>query len=79
MKKFLIQSILTLLIINNLAQSQKIRPREMGLEIGLFQPGQWNAITDVPGVKVGHETIIRGDNVRTVCRYDIQRATGENL
>ncbi len=65
MKKFLIQSILTLLIINNWAQSQKIRPREMGLEIGLFQPGQWNAITDVNGVKVGHETIIRGDNVRT--------------
>ena len=65
MKKFLIQSILTLLIINNWAQSQKIRPREMGLEIGLFQPGQWNAITDVSGVKVGHETIIRGDNVRT--------------
>ncbi|SVD90040.1 uncharacterized protein METZ01_LOCUS442894, partial [marine metagenome] len=49
MKKFLIQSILTLLIINNWAQSQKIRPREMGLEIGLFQPGQWNAITDVHG------------------------------
>ena len=65
MKKFLIQSILTLLIINNWAQSQKMRPREMGLEIGLFQPGQWNAITDVNGVKVGHETIIRGDNVRT--------------
>ena len=65
MKKFLIQSILTLLIINNWAQSQKIRPREMGLEIGLFQPGQWNAITDVNGVKVGHETIIQGDNVRT--------------
>jgi len=65
MKKFLIHSILTLLIINNWAQTQKIRPREMGLEIGLFQPGQWNAITDVPGVKVGHETIIRGDNVRT--------------
>ena len=65
MKKFLIQSILTLLIINNWAQSQKIRPREMGLEIGLFQTGEWNAITDVNGVKVGHETIIQGDNVRT--------------
>ena len=65
MKKFLIQSILTLLIINNWAQSQKIRPREMGLEIGLFQTGKWNAITDVNGVKVGHETIIQGDNVRT--------------
>ena len=65
MKKFLIHSILTLLIINNWAQSQKIRPREMGLEIGLFQTGKWNAITDVNGVKVGHETIIQGDNVRT--------------
>ena len=65
MKKFLIHSILTLLIINNWAQSQKIRPREMGLEIGLFQTGEWNAITDVNGVKVGHETIIQGDNVRT--------------
>ena len=65
MKKFLIQSILTLLIINNWAQSQKIRPREMGLEIGLFQTGKWNAITDVNRVKVGHETIIQGDNVRT--------------
>ena len=65
MKKFLIQSILTLLIINNWAQSQKIRPREMGLEIGLFQTGKWNAITDVNGVKVGHETIIQGNNVRT--------------
>ena len=65
MKKFLIQAILTFIIINNWAQSQKIRPREMGLEIGLFQTGKWNAITDVYGVKVGHETIIRGDNVRT--------------
>jgi len=65
MKKFLIQSILTLIIINDGLQSQKMRPREMGLEIGLFQTGEWNAITDVNGVKVGHETIIRGDNVRT--------------
>ena len=65
MKKFLIQSILTIIIINDGLQSQKIRPREMGLEIGLFQTGEWNAITDVNGVKVGHETIIRGDNVRT--------------
>ena len=65
MKKFLIQSILTLIIINDGLQSQKIRPREMGLEIGLFQTGEWNAITDVNGVKVGHETIIQGDNVRT--------------
>ena len=65
MKKILIQSILILFVINNWAQSQKLRPRDMGLEIGLFQTGKWNAITDVYGVKVGHETIIRGDKVRT--------------
>ena len=65
MKKILIQSILILFVINNWVQSQKLRPRDMGLEIGLFQTGKWNAITDVSGVKVGHETIIRGDKVRT--------------
>ena len=65
MKKFLIQAILTFIIINNWGQSQKIRPREMGIEIGLFQTGKWNAITDVYGVKVGHETVITGNNVRT--------------
>lgn len=37
----------------------------MGLEIGLFQPGKWNAITDVEGVSVGHETLIISDSVRT--------------
>ena len=28
-------------------------------------PGRWNAITDVPGVEVGYQTIIRGDTART--------------
>ncbi len=45
--------------------AQKNRPRDMGLEIGLFKTGKWNAITDVAGVEVGHETIIQGDSVRT--------------
>ena len=77
MKKILIQSILILFVINNWAQSQKLRPREMGLEIGLFQTGDWNAITDVYGVKVGHETIIRGDKVRTGVTIILPH--GENL
>ena len=77
MKKFLIQSILTLFIINNWAQSQKIRPREMGIEIGLFQTGKWNAITDVYCVKVGHETVITGNNVRTGVTIILPH--GENL
>src|SRR5262249_23708627 len=36
------------------------RARELGIRIGLMQPGKWNAITDVPGVRVGHTTILRG-------------------
>ena len=77
MKKILIQSILILFVITNWVQSQKLRPREMGLEIGLFQTGDWNAITDVYGVKVGHETIIRGDKVRTGVTIILPH--GENL
>ena len=77
MKKILIQSILILFVINSWVKSQKLRPREMGLEIGLFQTGDWNAITDVYGVKVGHETIIRGDKVRTGVTIILPH--GENL
>ncbi len=43
----------------------KPRARDLGLEPGVFSPGPFNAITDVKGVKVGHTTIIEGDNVRT--------------
>jgi D-aminopeptidase len=32
---------------------------------GVMQPGTWNAITDVPGVRVGHVTLRVGDSVRT--------------
>jgi D-aminopeptidase len=39
--------------------------RDHGIAIGVLPPGPLNAITDVPGVKVGHTTIIRGDDVRT--------------
>jgi D-aminopeptidase len=33
--------------------------------VGSFEPGRWNAITDVAGVRVGHATLKRGDDVRT--------------
>ncbi|MDP2984512.1 MAG: P1 family peptidase [Candidatus Latescibacter sp.] len=45
--------------------TKRARAREIGIEVGLMKPGAVNAITDVPGVRVGHTTIIRGDNVRT--------------
>jgi len=57
-------SLIMLLILSALF-GQKTRPRDMGLEIGLFKTGKWNAITDVKGVLVGHETLILGDSVRT--------------
>ena len=37
----------------------------LGLEIGVIPPGKWNAITDLPGVKVGQVTLVEGDSVRT--------------
>lgn len=33
--------------------------------VGILPPGPANAITDVAGVKVGHATVVRGENVRT--------------
>jgi D-aminopeptidase len=38
-----------------------MRAREAGLQIGLLEPGPLDAITDVAGVRVGHETLIAGD------------------
>ncbi len=39
--------------------------REWGFPTGIFTPGPNNAITDVPGVTVGHVTLIEGADVRT--------------
>ncbi|HZW83003.1 MAG TPA: P1 family peptidase [Candidatus Deferrimicrobium sp.] len=37
-----------------------IRARELGLDFGTLPTGKFNAITDVPGVTVGHVSLIRG-------------------
>jgi D-aminopeptidase len=37
------------------------RFRELGLSLGYYKTGPDNAITDVPGVKVGHTTLILGE------------------
>jgi D-aminopeptidase len=47
------------------AEEERPRAREIGLVVGTFEPGPLNAITDVAGVKVGHTTVIRGDDIRT--------------
>ena len=41
------------------------RAREAGIAPGVLSPGRLNAITDVEGVKVGHVTLIEGDDIRT--------------
>jgi D-aminopeptidase len=48
-----------------LLSNERPRARDIGIEIGIFQPGTHNAITDIAGIKVGHRTVIEGDRVRT--------------
>ena len=42
-----------------------MRARDLGIEIGDLEPGPLNAITDVGGIRVGHTTLIEGEDVRT--------------
>jgi len=46
------------------ASAQK-RMRDYGVVTGVMKTGVNNAITDVPGVKVGHVTLKEGDDMRT--------------
>ncbi|MGI8544942.1 MAG: P1 family peptidase [Aridibacter sp.] len=71
LKMNLFVSIILLFVFNstnnaqNNSMSERLRVREMGLKIGVLPTGKLNAITDVDGIRVGHKTIIKGDNVRT--------------
>lgn len=47
------------------AQEERGRVRDFGIQIGILETGQYNAITDVKGVKVGHTTLIEGRDIRT--------------
>lgn len=47
------------------SSEQRPRLREFGIKTGILSPGPLNAITDVPGVKVGQVTLIEGDSIRT--------------
>lgn len=42
------------------AEPPRMRLRELGVELGQYPTGRWNAITDVAGVKVGQVTLNRG-------------------
>ena len=40
-------------------KNDNVRARDLGIIPGYFPSGKWNAITDVPGVKVGHISLIK--------------------
>lgn len=56
-----------LLVVCSFATQAQERPRarDIGLVVGTLPVGKLNAITDVKGVRVGHATVIEGDDVRT--------------
>jgi len=64
MKNFLFLPVLCLIICSNQLYSQNTL-RDYGVKIGVMKTGKNNAITDVPGVKVGHKTLISGEDIRT--------------
>lgn len=47
------------------AADERPRARDIGLVVGAFPTGEFNAITDVGDVTVGHSTIVEGDDIRT--------------
>ncbi len=47
------------------ADETRPRARDIGLVVGTFPTGTLNAIPDVADVKVGHATVIEGDDIRT--------------
>lgn len=62
--KLTVTLLLSTVVFMTFAQEQK-RARDYGIEIGVMKTGKHNAITDVPGVTVGHETLIKEGNIRT--------------
>ncbi|HEU4410869.1 MAG TPA: P1 family peptidase [Polyangiaceae bacterium] len=50
----------------------RVRARELGVSLGRYRTGKYNAITDVEGVRVGHATIIEGSGRRQVGRGPVR-------
>ena len=65
MKRQVLMAVVLVLGMATLTAQQHRTLREWGFPTGIFETGRYNAITDVPGVTVGHVTLIEGDSVRT--------------
>jgi D-aminopeptidase len=69
-RKFLVATLIFIINSAIFAQTDmpsnaRPRARDAGLKIGILPVGAMNSITDVAGVRVGHTTVFRGENVRT--------------
>jgi L-aminopeptidase/D-esterase-like protein len=60
------------------AETAPVRGRDLGIPFAFGGPGKNNAITDVPGVLVGHRTLIEGDSVRTGVTVVMPRGKGDD-
>lgn len=60
------------------ASAGEPRGRDLGIPFAFGVPGRWNAITDVPGLEVGHTTLIEGEEVRTGVTAVLPRGKGED-
>ena len=58
-------------------EAKVVRARDLGIPFDFGEPGPGNAITDVPGVEVGHVTLIEGDAVRTGVTVVLPRGKGD--
>jgi L-aminopeptidase/D-esterase-like protein len=58
-------------------EARVVRARDIGIPFDFGEPGRYNAITDVPGVEVGHVTLIEGDDVRTGVTVVLPRGKGD--
>ena len=63
--RWLALGLVLLVLAAPLAGQERPRARELGIVPGLLPTGPLNAITDVPGVAVGHATLREGDSIRT--------------
>ena len=62
--RIVVAALLILFFTDTMAQ-EKMRVRDHGIQIGILPPGPLNAITDVHGVRVGHTTFHKGEDVHT--------------
>lgn len=57
--------VLGCLLVVDAGAGERPRARDVGVVVGVMPTGERNALVDVPGVAVGHATVVEGDAIRT--------------